>query len=158
MAYHITDSADIGSKGLSRVGNSAVGGIVNSTRTVPSSEMPKQGKQVPALHGNSLLPQSSHLALDKNVGSLSFCLHYAGIPDFAEVYSFIGSVFDPDTKGHVQKLKEMDPINFETVSLINTLLSDLIVYAIGTLHKMPLSHMLLCESNLDNCQVTAKIT
>ncbi|KAK4345709.1 hypothetical protein RND71_035885 [Anisodus tanguticus] len=37
-----------------------------------------------------------------------------GIPDFAEVYSFIGSVFDPDTKGHVQKLKEMDPINFET--------------------------------------------
>lgn len=39
-----------------------------------------------------------------------------GIPDFAEVYSFIGSVFDPDTRGHVQKLKEMDPINFETVS------------------------------------------
>ncbi|KAJ4704823.1 Protein REVEILLE like [Melia azedarach] len=86
-----TTEADIGSKGLSRVGNSAVGGIVNSTRTVPSSEMPKQGKQVPALHG---------------------------IPDFAEVYSFIGSVFDPDTKGHVQKLKEMDPINFETVLLL----------------------------------------
>ncbi|XP_059296362.1 protein REVEILLE 8-like isoform X3 [Lycium ferocissimum] len=41
-----------------------------------------------------------------------------GIPDFAEVYSFIGSVFDPDTKGHVQKLKEMDPINFETVLLL----------------------------------------
>ncbi|KMT19524.1 hypothetical protein BVRB_1g011470 [Beta vulgaris subsp. vulgaris] len=36
------------------------------------------------------------------------------LPDFAEVYSFIGSVFDPDTKGHVRKLKEMDPINFET--------------------------------------------
>ncbi|XP_019053626.1 PREDICTED: protein REVEILLE 8 isoform X2 [Nelumbo nucifera] len=41
-----------------------------------------------------------------------------GIPDFAEVYSFIGSVFDPDTKGHLQKLKEMDPINFETVLLL----------------------------------------
>ncbi|KAJ4979249.1 hypothetical protein NE237_010029 [Protea cynaroides] len=41
-----------------------------------------------------------------------------GIPDFAEVYSFIGSVFDPDTKDHVQKLKEMDPINFETVLLL----------------------------------------
>lgn len=39
----------------------------------------------------------------------------AGLPDFAEVYNFIGSVFDPDTKGHVRKLKEMDPINFETV-------------------------------------------
>lgn len=40
----------------------------------------------------------------------------AGIPDFAEVYGFIGSVFDPDTGDHEQKLKEMDPINFETVS------------------------------------------
>lgn len=38
-----------------------------------------------------------------------------GVPDFAEVYTFIGSVFDPDTEGHMQKLKEMDPINFETV-------------------------------------------
>jgi hypothetical protein len=41
---------------------------------------------------------------------------FAGIPDFAEVYSFIGSVFDVETKGHVKKLNEMDPINFETVS------------------------------------------
>lgn len=41
---------------------------------------------------------------------------FPGIPDFAEVYSFIGGVFDPDTQGHAQKLKEMDPINFETVS------------------------------------------
>ncbi|KAG2406026.1 Protein REVEILLE 8 MYB-like transcription factor Protein LHY-CCA1-like 5 [Vigna angularis] len=41
-----------------------------------------------------------------------------GLPDFAEVYSFIGSIFDPDTEGHVQKLKEMDPINFETVLLL----------------------------------------
>ncbi|KAH6762397.1 Homeodomain-like superfamily protein [Perilla frutescens var. hirtella] len=41
-----------------------------------------------------------------------------GIPDFAEVYGFIGSVFDPDSKDHVQKLKEMDPINFETVLLL----------------------------------------
>ncbi|KAL3652690.1 hypothetical protein CASFOL_002371 [Castilleja foliolosa] len=38
------------------------------------------------------------------------------IPDFAEVYGFIGSVFDPDSKDHVHKLKEMDPINFETVT------------------------------------------
>ncbi|KAL0338389.1 UNVERIFIED_CONTAM: protein REVEILLE 8 [Sesamum calycinum] len=43
---------------------------------------------------------------------------FGGIPDFAEVYSFIGSVFDPDSKDHVQKLKEMDPINFETVLLL----------------------------------------
>ncbi|KAL9429208.1 hypothetical protein AB3S75_031089 [Citrus x aurantiifolia] len=73
------------------IGNSTVGGIGSSARTQPSTDMPKQGKQVPVLHG---------------------------IPDFAEVYSFIGSVFDPDIKGHVQKLKEMDPINFETVLLL----------------------------------------
>ncbi|TXG59105.1 hypothetical protein EZV62_016934 [Acer yangbiense] len=90
MIYHITDSADIGSKGLVRTGNSNVGGIGSSTRTLPSSELPKQG-EVPVLHG---------------------------IPDFAEVYSFIGSVFDPESNGHVQKLKEMDPINFETVLLL----------------------------------------
>lgn len=46
-------------------------------------------------------------------------LFVLGIPDFAKVYSFIGSVFDPDSNGHVQKLKEMDPINFETVSSLD---------------------------------------
>ena len=51
-----------------------------------------------------------------NMWMVNYSLCFAGIPDFAEVYSFIGSVFDPETKGHVQKLKEMDPINFETVS------------------------------------------
>lgn len=42
----------------------------------------------------------------------------SGLPDFAKVYSFIGSVFDPDTKGHMHELKDMDPINFETVSIV----------------------------------------
>ncbi|KAM1648225.1 hypothetical protein ACFX1Q_010265 [Malus domestica] len=58
---------------------------------LPSSEIPNQGKQAPGHHG---------------------------LPDFAEVYSFIGSVFDPETKGHAQKLREMNPINFETVLLL----------------------------------------
>ncbi|XP_052194165.1 protein REVEILLE 6 [Diospyros lotus] len=40
------------------------------------------------------------------------------IPDFARVYSFIGSVFDPNSSGHLQKLKEMDPINVETILLL----------------------------------------
>ena len=39
----------------------------------------------------------------------------AAMPDFARVYSFLGSIFDPETKGHLQKLKEMDPIDAETV-------------------------------------------
>nr|XP_009801550.1 PREDICTED: protein REVEILLE 8 isoform X1 [Nicotiana sylvestris] len=85
--YHFQRiQADIGSKGATLISNS---GIRSSSRTAPSSELPEQSK----------------------LGSVPH-----GIPDFAEVYSFIGSVFDPDTKGHVQKLKEMDPINFETVS------------------------------------------
>ncbi|CAI0470249.1 unnamed protein product [Linum tenue] len=40
------------------------------------------------------------------------------MPDFAQVYSFIGSVFDPSVGGHVEKLKQMDPINLETVMLL----------------------------------------
>ncbi|RAL53765.1 unnamed protein product [Cuscuta campestris] len=41
-----------------------------------------------------------------------------GLPDFGEVYKFIGSMFDPDTKCQEQELKEMDPINLETVLLL----------------------------------------
>ncbi|XWS76970.1 hypothetical protein CRYUN_Cryun01aG0224000 [Craigia yunnanensis] len=40
------------------------------------------------------------------------------MPDFAQVYSFIGSVFDPSASGHLKKLKQMDPINLETVVLL----------------------------------------
>ncbi|XP_024024231.1 protein REVEILLE 8 isoform X2 [Morus notabilis] len=81
--------ADVASKGaVARNSDSNLSGIASSGRTVPGSELPKYGKQASVLH------------------------------DFAEVYSFIGSVFDPDTQGHVQKLKEMDPINFETVLLL----------------------------------------
>ncbi|TKY51342.1 REVEILLE 6 [Spatholobus suberectus] len=40
------------------------------------------------------------------------------LPDFAEVYSFIGSVFDPNVTGHLQKLKRMDPLDVETVLLL----------------------------------------
>ncbi|GMP56331.1 hypothetical protein CsSME_00020864 [Camellia sinensis var. sinensis] len=82
---------DIRSKGVPRISNSSIGAIGSSSRTPPSSELLKQGKQDSLLHG---------------------------VPDFAEVYTFIGSVFDPDTKGHMQKLKEMDSINFETVLLL----------------------------------------
>ncbi|KAL6508410.1 hypothetical protein OROHE_021952 [Orobanche hederae] len=40
------------------------------------------------------------------------------LPDFAQVYSFIGSVFDPNETGHLQKLKKMDSIDIETVLLL----------------------------------------
>ncbi|KAF8369326.1 hypothetical protein HHK36_032665 [Tetracentron sinense] len=82
---------DIRSKGVAWVGNNSISGIESSSGTLLDSEIPKQGDKGSILHG---------------------------VPDFAEVYTFIGSVFDPDTKGHVQKLKQMDPINFETVLLL----------------------------------------
>uniref|UniRef100_A0ACD5ZMX1 Uncharacterized protein n=1 Tax=Avena sativa TaxID=4498 RepID=A0ACD5ZMX1_AVESA len=40
------------------------------------------------------------------------------MPDFALVYNFLGSVFDPETSGHLQKLREMDPIDAETVLVL----------------------------------------
>ncbi|CAK8571541.1 unnamed protein product [Lathyrus sativus] len=85
---HGNEADIIGSKGIS---NSGLSGVEDSNTRLPASQIPMQGKQNPAVHG---------------------------LPDFAEVYGFIGSVFDPDTNGHVQKLKEMDPINFETVLLL----------------------------------------
>ncbi|RWW73196.1 hypothetical protein BHE74_00018943, partial [Ensete ventricosum] len=33
------------------------------------------------------------------------------MPDFAQVYSFLGSVFELNTSGHLQKLKAMDPMD-----------------------------------------------
>ncbi|KFK38353.1 hypothetical protein AALP_AA3G103000 [Arabis alpina] len=83
--------ADIGSKGILNVSSPSTSGMGSSSRTVSGSEIVKRPKPPPVLHG---------------------------VPDFAEVYNFIGSVFDPETRGHVEKLKEMDPINFETVVLL----------------------------------------
>ncbi|MCL7025081.1 hypothetical protein MKW94_008367, partial [Papaver nudicaule] len=40
------------------------------------------------------------------------------IPDFAQVYSFLGSVFDPSSTDHLLKLKEMNPIDVDTVLLL----------------------------------------
>ncbi|CAI9098093.1 OLC1v1034676C1 [Oldenlandia corymbosa var. corymbosa] len=83
--------ADIGPKEATRSSNSNLGGFGSSNRTLPAANLSEQGKQGSLLHG---------------------------LPDFAVVYSFIGSVFDPSSDGHVEKLKEMDPINFETVLLL----------------------------------------
>ncbi|XP_010464611.1 PREDICTED: protein REVEILLE 8 isoform X2 [Camelina sativa] len=84
--------ANIGSKGILNVSSPSTSAMGSSSRrTVSGSEIVRKSKQPPVLHA---------------------------VPDFAEVYNFIGSVFDPETIGHVEKLKEMDPINFETVLLL----------------------------------------
>ncbi|XP_013610518.1 protein REVEILLE 4 isoform X2 [Brassica napus] len=78
----------IESNGSTSEGSPSASCIASSSRTVSDS---KTANQAPSMHG---------------------------LPDFAEVYNFIGSVFDPDSKGRMKKLKEMDPINFETVLLL----------------------------------------
>lgn len=40
----------------------------------------------------------------------------AVMPDFAQVYKFIGSIFDPGATDHLQRLNEMEPVDVETVS------------------------------------------
>jgi hypothetical protein len=44
---------------------------------------------------------------------------YPVMPDFAEVYSFLGSVFDPTVHGHRERMDEMAPIDRETVRYLN---------------------------------------
>ncbi|CAJ1820937.1 unnamed protein product [Sphenostylis stenocarpa] len=46
------------------------------------------------------------------------------MPDFAQVYSFIGSVFDPNATNHLQTLQQMDPIKVKTVLLLMRNLSS----------------------------------
>ncbi|KAG5021843.1 hypothetical protein JHK85_018185 [Glycine max] len=46
------------------------------------------------------------------------------MPDFAQVYSFIGSVFDPNSTNHLQKLRQMDPLNVETKRMLSSYDTD----------------------------------
>ncbi|CAN7002315.1 unnamed protein product [Brassica rapa subsp. trilocularis] len=83
---------NIGSTGLLNVSSPSTSGMGSSSRTLSGSDIiVQQAQQPPVLQA---------------------------VPDFAEVYNFIGSVFDPEKRGHVEKLKEMDPVNFETVLLL----------------------------------------
>ncbi|CAK9185076.1 unnamed protein product [Ilex paraguariensis] len=63
----------------------------STPRTRPTGEMSDQGNNGPSLRV---------------------------LPDFAQVYRFIGCVFDPNVSGHLQKLKKLDPIDVETVLLL----------------------------------------
>ncbi|CAI9769582.1 unnamed protein product [Fraxinus pennsylvanica] len=40
------------------------------------------------------------------------------MPDFAQVYRFIGSVFDPNSSDYFRRLKKMDPIDVDTVLML----------------------------------------
>ncbi|KAI4970146.1 hypothetical protein ZWY2020_001060 [Hordeum vulgare] len=61
------------------------------------------------------------------------------MPDFSQVYNFLGSVFDPDTSGHLQRLKAMDPIDVETVLLLMRNLSVNLINPEFEAHRQLLS-------------------
>ncbi|XP_024012565.1 protein REVEILLE 6 isoform X2 [Eutrema salsugineum] len=63
---------------------------------------------------NTPRPRSNRDTSDRGIPGHSLRV----LPDFAQVYSFIGSVFDPYASNHLQKLKKMDPIDVETVLLL----------------------------------------
>ncbi|XP_042055651.1 protein REVEILLE 3-like isoform X2 [Salvia splendens] len=49
------------------------------------------------------------------------------LPDFAQVYCFIGRLYDSSVRDHLTELKKMDPINIKMVlMLMNNLLANLI--------------------------------
>lgn len=54
----------------------------------------------------------------------------AVLPDFAQVYSFIGSVFDPNASGHLLRLRKMDPIDVETVCKTYIMLIKFFIYKV----------------------------
>ncbi|XP_047315614.1 protein REVEILLE 6-like [Impatiens glandulifera] len=73
-------------------------------------------------HGSSNSRENA-FDIDGTVGKFAWPVR--AMPDFAQVYSFIGSVFDPNASDdHLQQLKTMDPINLETVLLLMKNLSS----------------------------------
>ena len=45
-------------------------------------------------------------------------------PDFVVVYTFLAECFDPEVKGHAEKLRSMSPIDRETTTLLMRNLSS----------------------------------
>ncbi|GER26446.1 Myb family transcription factor family protein [Striga asiatica] len=70
------------------------------------------------------------------------------MPDFAQVYRFIGSVFDPTASDHLQRLKTMDPINVETAVMLMKNLSVNLVSPEFEHHRKLLSSNCGFQSNV----------
>lgn len=73
--------------------------------------------------------KSSYTTFDLETPTASFWTHHVATsnnthwkwnatPDFTEIYTFLGNVFDPDTTEHLDKLKEMSCIDRETILLL----------------------------------------
>ncbi|PPD82982.1 protein REVEILLE 6 isoform X1 [Gossypium raimondii] len=89
----------------------------HNEQTISFSEAKKGSGMANKSRGSSMsTPQRRQIGEMTNQGNHGHALRV--LPDFVQVYSFIGSVFDPNTTGHLQKLKKMDPIDIETVLLL----------------------------------------
>ncbi|KAL2324572.1 hypothetical protein Fmac_023630 [Flemingia macrophylla] len=96
-----------------------------------------QGKKVNNCCSSSESPRAQLIGESNGQGNNSNPLRV--LPDFAEVYNFIGSVFDPNITGHLQKLKRMDPIDVETVLLLMRNLSINLTSPDFEDHRRPLA-------------------
>lgn len=91
-----------------------------SMGTVTSGLIDADNAIVTEINGNSSDDSStdewSLQAISSGRINQEFCLK--GSPDFSEIYKFIGSTFDPGVTGHLMKLKEMAPIDRQTIMLL----------------------------------------
>ncbi|KAL9277185.1 hypothetical protein ACSQ67_025264 [Phaseolus vulgaris] len=80
---------------------------------------PLLGNKIHPLRGKNLVVFLYSLKFDFFMVT---CMHHEFkeyfLPDFTQVYGFIGCVFDPNATEHLQKLKKMDRIDVETVLLL----------------------------------------
>ncbi|KAJ6684095.1 hypothetical protein OIU85_007753 [Salix viminalis] len=123
-----SSSAPLESKGALRRDSSSIpmNPIVSAaaasswTNNVPTVNLPNQTKG--AVLANNCCSSSESTPRTKPVGKTAEKGKHGQsmrvLPDFAQVYGFIGSVFDPNVTGHLQQLKKMDPIDVETVLLL----------------------------------------
>ncbi|KAL0428817.1 UNVERIFIED_CONTAM: protein REVEILLE 6 [Sesamum radiatum] len=78
------------------------------------------------------------------------------MPDFAQVYSFLGSVFDPCASDHLLRLKKMSPVNVETVLMLMKNLSvNLVSPEFENHRRLLLSHNVDAENHSIRSKISA---
>ncbi|KAL0464843.1 UNVERIFIED_CONTAM: C-terminal binding protein AN [Sesamum latifolium] len=78
------------------------------------------------------------------------------MPDFAQVYSFLGSLFDPSASDHLLRLKKMSPVNVETVLMLMKNLSvNLVSPEFENHRRLLLSHNVDVENHSMRTKISA---
>ncbi|XP_073277895.1 protein REVEILLE 6-like isoform X1 [Primulina huaijiensis] len=84
------------------------------------------------------------------------CKAVRAMPDFAQVYGYIGSIFDPKASDHLQRLKKMDPIDVETILMLMKNLSINLVSSEFEDHRRLLSsYSVGIENNSMGCTISS---